>query len=117
MTMSKNKKKPPLKFETKLMEFKCFVIGLYRRNKNSLSHTVNVDETTVFLACLAIIPYISKVAKKITRYKKLCVTVVLCITTNGNELPQYMILSRKTVPKEFLFAKVQKKAWMTSKLI
>jgi hypothetical protein len=33
-------------------------------------------------------------------YEKLCVTVMLCLTKNGNKLPPYIILNRKTVPKE-----------------
>jgi hypothetical protein len=39
-------------------------------------------------------------AMKTTGYRKLRVTVILCITTNGNELPPYVILNRKTMPKE-----------------
>jgi hypothetical protein len=35
-------------FETKLIEFWCFVIGLQRRNKHSLSQIGNADETAVF---------------------------------------------------------------------
>jgi uncharacterized Zn finger protein len=57
-----------------------------------------------------------KVAMKITGYKTLCVTIMLCITTNGNELPQYVILSRETVQKEFFFAKIISPG-MTSKLM
>jgi hypothetical protein len=41
-----------------------------------------------------------QVAMKTIGYKKLCVTVMLCITANGNKLPPYVTLSRKTVPKE-----------------
>jgi hypothetical protein len=41
-----------------------------------------------------------QVAMKTTGYKKLCVTVMLCITANGNKLPPYVILNRKTVAKE-----------------
>jgi hypothetical protein len=41
-----------------------------------------------------------QVAVKTMGYKKLHVTVMLCITTNGNKLPLYVILNRKTVPKE-----------------
>jgi hypothetical protein len=40
------------------------------------------------------------VAMKTTGYKKLYVTVMLCITANGNKLPPYITLNRKTVPKE-----------------
>jgi hypothetical protein len=39
------------------------------------------------------------VAIKTTDYKKLYVTVMLCITANGNKLPPYAIFNRKTVAK------------------
>jgi hypothetical protein len=42
------------------------------------------------------------VAMKTTGYEKLRVTVMLCITANGNKLPPYVILNRKTVPEENL---------------
>jgi hypothetical protein len=60
-------------------------------------------------------------AMKTTGYKKLCVTVMLCITTNGNKLPPYVILNRKTLPKEnvcnYVIVWAQKNAWMTSELM
>jgi hypothetical protein len=37
---------------------------------------------------------------KTTGYEKLCVTVMLCITTNGNKFPPYITLNRKTAPKK-----------------
>jgi hypothetical protein len=39
-------------------------------------------------------------AMKVTRYEKLQVTAMLCITANGNKLPPYVTINRKTVPKE-----------------
>jgi hypothetical protein len=41
-----------------------------------------------------------QVAMKTTGYEKFHVTVMLCITTNDTKLPPYIILNRKTVPKE-----------------
>jgi hypothetical protein len=41
-----------------------------------------------------------QMAMKTTSCGKLYVIVMLCITANGNELPPYIILNRKTVPKE-----------------
>jgi hypothetical protein len=40
------------------------------------------------------------VAVKITSFKKLHVTVMLCITADGNKLPAFVILNRKTVAEE-----------------
>jgi hypothetical protein len=37
---------------------------------------------------------------KTTGYEKLHITVMICITANGNTLPAYVILNRRTVPKE-----------------
>jgi hypothetical protein len=62
-----------------------------------------------------------QVAMKTTGYRKLRVTVMLCITTNGNKLPPYVILNRRTMPKENfckdIIVQVQKNAWMTSELM
>jgi hypothetical protein len=41
-----------------------------------------------------------QIKMKTTNYKKLCVTVMLCITANGNKLPPYKILKREPVPKK-----------------
>jgi hypothetical protein len=63
------------------------------------------------------------VAMKPTGYEKLCVTtsIMLCITADGNNLPQYVILNRKTVPKENFCKNViiqtQKNVWMTLELM
>jgi hypothetical protein len=38
-----------LEYETKLIEFQCFVGGLCQRNKHSLSEISNVDKSAVFL--------------------------------------------------------------------
>jgi hypothetical protein len=50
-----------LEFETKLIILQCFVIGLHRRNKYSLSQIGNGDKTAVFSTCVTIISSISKV--------------------------------------------------------
>jgi hypothetical protein len=42
-----------LEFETKLIEFEHFVIGLHERNKYSLSKIGNADKTAVLSTCLA----------------------------------------------------------------
>jgi hypothetical protein len=59
-----------------------------------------------------------QVAMKTTGYEKLRVTVMLCISENGNKLPPYV--NRKTVPKDFFCKDVrvraQKNAW-TSELM
>jgi hypothetical protein len=61
-----------------------------------------------------------QVAMKTTGYEKLHVTVMLCVTTNGNKLPPYVILNRKAVPKEHFCKDVivcpPPNAWMTSEL-
>jgi hypothetical protein len=41
-----------------------------------------------------------QVAMKTTGYEKLRVTVMLYLTANGNKLPPYIILKKKTIPEE-----------------
>jgi hypothetical protein len=58
---------------------------------------------------------------KATGYEKLHVAVILCITSNGNKLPPYVILNRKTVPKENFCKDItvstpQKNTWMITEL-
>jgi hypothetical protein len=54
-------------------------------------------------------------------YEKLQVTVILCITTNYNKLPPYVILNRKTVPEESFYEDVivwaQNNTWMTLEIM
>jgi hypothetical protein len=38
-----------------------------------------------------------EVAMKTTGYENLHTTVIVCITADGNKLPPYIILNRKTV--------------------
>jgi hypothetical protein len=54
---------------------------------------------------------------KTTGYKMLHATVMLCITTNGNKLPPYIILNTNTIPKENfckdVIVQAQNNAWVT----
>jgi hypothetical protein len=65
----------------------------------------------------------NEVAMKATGCKNLHVTVMLCITANGNKLPPYIILAlnRKTVPKEnfckYVIVWAQKSSWMILELM
>jgi hypothetical protein len=101
--------KLPSEIETELIEFQHLVTGLCQRNKYSLSQIISAAETAVFfhMPCNYIVNYKGKkqVAVKTTGYGKLRVTVMQHIPTNGNKLPPYVILNRKTVPKK-IFAKV-----------
>jgi hypothetical protein len=123
--MMKISQKLPSEFETKLIKFQHFVIGVCRRSKYSLSKIGSADETAVFfdMPCKCTVHFKGEkqVAMKTTGYEMLHVTVVLCITANDNKLPPYIILNRKTVPKENLqrcnSLDPQKNAWMTSELI
>jgi hypothetical protein len=46
-----------------------------------------------------------QVAMKPTGYEKLRVIVMLCITANGDKLLPYIILNRKTMPKEIFLGR------------
>jgi hypothetical protein len=106
---TKINQKFPSDFETRLIEHQCFVIGLHQRNNYSLSQIGNADETAIFFY----MPHNyalnfrgeNQVAMKTTGYKTLHVTIMLCITANGNKSSPYIVLNRKTLPKEN-FAKI-----------
>jgi hypothetical protein len=56
-----------------------------------------------------------------TSYEKLRVILILCRTGKGKKLPPYVILNRKTIPKENfckdIIVRASKNAWMTSELM
>jgi hypothetical protein len=62
-----------------------------------------------------------EVAIKMTGYKILHVTVMLCITASGNKLTPHIILNIETVPKEYFCKDVtvwpQRNARMPSELM
>jgi hypothetical protein len=93
-----------LEFGTKLTEFQHFVIGLHRRNKYSLSQISKAEETAVFFDMphnyIANFKREKQMAMKTTGYKELRLIVMLRITATGNKLPPYVILNRKTEPKQ-----------------
>jgi hypothetical protein len=99
--------KLPSEFETKLIEFQHFVVGLLRRNTYSLSLISNANKTvgSSDMPRNYTINFRSEkqVAMKSTGYEKLCVTVMLHITVNSNKLSTYVIPIRKKDSAKRLF--------------
>ena len=64
----------------------------------------NADEIPVYFDMTRQTTIDVKGAKEVkissTGYKKLHITVMLSITADGHKLPPFLILKRKTIPKE-----------------
>lgn len=118
--------KIPIDFETKLVNFQRYIIELHKNRNYSFSQIGNADETPVCFDMPRNYTVNSRGAKEIkiktTGYEKQRVTVMLCITADGHKLPPYLILNRKTIPKNETFPKdvivcAQKNGWMTSEMM
>lgn len=117
--------KLPSDYEDKLVQYQRHVIQLRLKKRYHLSQIGNADETAVFFDMPRNYTVSEKgqkqVTVKTTGYEKLRVTVMLSATADGNKLPPYVILNRKTVPKETfcdgVIVRAQQNAWMTSELM
>lgn len=118
--------KLPSDFEQKLLNFQRHVIQLRKKSIYDFKHIGNADETPVFFDMPRNYTVNMKGAKEVkimsAGYEKQRVTVMLCITADGNKLPPYLILNRKTIPKNEVFPKdvvvrAQKNGWMTNELM
>jgi hypothetical protein len=97
---------------------------VYGKETSILSQIRNVDENAVFLSMPHDYAVNSKGetqgAMKTKGYKMLCVTVLLCITANGNKLPsqaQYQTESQQTYfCYEFSTCQYQDKRYHTTDL-
>jgi hypothetical protein len=100
--------KLPSEFEIKPIEFHSFVTGLCQRNKYSLSQIGNADNCSSFRHASQLYHKFQgekQMTMKTTGSEKLHVTVMLCITTNGNKLLPYVILNKDSAKRKF-FAKM-----------
>ncbi|KAJ4446805.1 hypothetical protein ANN_13503 [Periplaneta americana] len=85
----------------------------------------NADETPVFWDMPSNMTVDNKGAKSIslrtTGNEKQRITVMLAVTADGGKLPPYVILKRKTMPKQNLpkglVIRCQEKGWMTTELM
>jgi hypothetical protein len=85
----------------------------------------NANETPVFVDMPANTSVIRTGDKSVpiqsTGNEKLRISVMLAVLADGGNLPPFIILKRKTLPKEEfppgIFVRCQQKGWMTSKLL
>ena len=117
--------KLPPHFEEKLVAYQRYIITLRKEYSFALHQIGNADETPIYFdmpSNWTVTAKGSKEVKLMSGYEKSRVTVMLAITADGNKLPPYVILKRKTIPKKEVFPKdviirAQKEGWMTTELM
>lgn len=115
----------PVDFNEKLLAFQRYVIELRKKHNYPLSQIGNADETPVFFDMKSNITVDQKGAKSIlmrtTGNEKLRITAMLAVTADGHKLTPYVILKRKTMPKESLprglIVRCHEKGWMSKELM
>ena len=117
--------KLPAEYSDKLLQFQRHVIALRKEHSYMLSQIGNADETPVYFDMPSNTTIDDKGAKSViikgTGNEKARMTVMLGVLADGHKLPPYVILRRKTLPKEKLPAglifRCQEKGWMTNDLM
>uniref|UniRef100_A0A1A7X7M9 HTH CENPB-type domain-containing protein n=1 Tax=Iconisemion striatum TaxID=60296 RepID=A0A1A7X7M9_9TELE len=108
-----------------LHSFQSYVIGLRKTHSYALDQIGNADQTPVFFDMPSSVTVHKKGEKSVivksTGNEKNRVTVMLACLADGTKLPPYVILKRKTVPKEpmpvGIVVRAQEKGWMESELV
>jgi hypothetical protein len=115
--------KLPSHFEEKLLTFQKHAIGLRKANNYILSQIGNAGETPVYSdmsSNYTVDTGVKSVLIKTSGNEKL-VTVMLTVLADGTKLPPYVVLNRKTMPKEQLpnsrIVRCQSNGWMTNELM
>lgn len=118
--------KLPGDYEEKLISFQRYVIGLRRDHDFLLGQIGNADETPIFFYMPSAQTIHQKgdrqVSLRTTGNEKARITVMLACTADGRKLPPFIILNRKTMPKNEVFPqnvhiRCQEKGWMTEELV
>lgn len=117
--------KLPADFEEKLVAYQRYIIRLRTQNDYLLGQMGNADETPVYFDMptnyTVDIVGTKTVSVKTTGNEKMRVTVMLTVLADGRKLPPFIILNRKTMPKEKLptglIVRCQEKGWMNSELM
>lgn len=115
----------PKDFEEKLVAFQRHVIALRKSHDYLCGQMGNGDETAVYFDMPSNTTVEEKGAKSVivrtTGNEKVRVTVMLAVLADGRKLPPFVILKRKTIPKEKfpsdVIIRCQEKGWMTSDLM
>lgn len=115
----------PSDFSEKLIKFQQYVIRLRKQYSYLLGQMGNADQTPVYFDMPSSVTVNKKGAKsvivKTTGNEKSRMTVMLCVLADGRKLPPYVVLRRKTMPKENLprgvIFRCQEKGWMDQALV
>lgn len=115
----------PRDFDEKLRAYQKYVINLRKKNEYLMSQIGNADQTPVYFDMPSSVTVDVKGAKSVlvksTGNEKSRITVMLAVTADGRKLPPYVILKRKTMPKDVntrgLILRVQHKGWMDGPLV
>ena len=111
----------PSAYEEKLVFFQRLVIGLRKQHEYLLDHMGNADQTPVFFdmptSVVVDVKDVKSVLVRSTGNEKARITVMLCTLADGRKMPPFVILRRKTMPKEKvpagLVIRAQEKECMT----
>lgn len=114
----------PSAYDEKLLSFQRHIIRLRKDNAYLLSQIGNADQTPVYLEMPLDRTVSVKGSKSVTirtggNEKQRC-TVMLCILADGTKLPPYIVLKRKTLPKNLpagVIVRSQDSGWMDSSLV
>ncbi|KAJ8412737.1 hypothetical protein AAFF_G00116880 [Aldrovandia affinis] len=115
----------PSDFREKLLPYQRYVIKLRKKHSYPLDQMGNADQTPVFFDMPTSVTVHKKGDKSVivrsTGNEKSRVTLMLACLADGTKLPPYLILKRKTVPKEAMPAgiivRAQAKGWMETELV
>uniref|UniRef100_A0A3Q3FBL7 HTH CENPB-type domain-containing protein n=1 Tax=Labrus bergylta TaxID=56723 RepID=A0A3Q3FBL7_9LABR len=114
-----------LDFREKLLSFQRFVIKLRKKHSYPLHQIGNADQTPVYFDMPTSVTVNKKGEKSVlvrsTGNERSRVTVMLTCLADGSKLLPYVILKRKTVPKEpmpaGIIVRAQEKGWMETGLV
>lgn len=115
----------PAFYDEKLIKFQRYVISLRKKYSYLLGQMGNADQTPVYFDMPSNTTVNKKGAKSVliksTGNEKARITVMLSVLADGRKLPPYVVLRRKTMPKEKLppgiVYRCQEKGWMTQELV
>uniref|UniRef100_A0A3Q1GUX3 Pogo transposable element derived with KRAB domain n=1 Tax=Acanthochromis polyacanthus TaxID=80966 RepID=A0A3Q1GUX3_9TELE len=115
----------PSDFREKLLSYQRYVLGLRKKHDYPLDQMGNADQTPVYFDMPSSVTVEKKREKSVlvksTGNEKSRITVMLTCLADGTKLPPYVILRRKTIPKEptppGIIVRAQEKGWMETELV
>uniref|UniRef100_A0A672HMK3 HTH CENPB-type domain-containing protein n=1 Tax=Salarias fasciatus TaxID=181472 RepID=A0A672HMK3_SALFA len=115
----------PSDFREKLLSYQRYVLGLRKKHHYPLDQMGNADQTPVYFDMPSHVTVEKKGKKSVlvksTGNEKSRITVTLTCLADGTKLPPYVVLRRKTIPKEpmppGIIVRAQEKGWMETELV